>query len=105
MSGPGGAFTSARCACGSTLRYVDDGWYICRRCGDEYDEATLRSNRHLAEGDRIYRWWDAGIAMTVQPLTVIRANRTTVTVDTDEGGRFRLPYADVAGYYDEDDDE
>lgn len=54
----------------------------------------------LRPGDRIYRWWDAGISMENQPLTVIRVNRLTVTVDTDQGNRFRLPHEDIAGYVD-----
>jgi hypothetical protein len=56
----------------------------------------------LRPGDRVYRWWDAGIGHDMQPLTVVRVNRVTVTVDTDQGGRFRLPRAAVAGHYTEE---
>lgn len=57
----------------------------------------------LKSGDRVWRWWDAGIHADVQVLTVVRVNRVTVTVDTDQGNRFRLPHADIVGYYNEDD--
>lgn len=53
----------------------------------------------LKSGDRIYRWWDAGIKMDIQPLTVVRVNRLTITVDTDQGSRFRLPHSEVQGRY------
>lgn len=56
----------------------------------------------LKPGDRVYRWWDAGIGYDMQPLTVVRVNRVTVTVNTDQGGRFRLRRADVVGRYTED---
>lgn len=56
-------------------------------------------------GDRVYRWWDSGaLGVSLQPLTVVRANRKTYTVRTDQGSVFRLPHADVVGRY-EDDDE
>lgn len=55
----------------------------------------------LRPGDRVYRWWDAGIQYDIQPLTVVRVNRVTVTVDTDQGNRFRLPRPEVVGYYTE----
>jgi hypothetical protein len=54
----------------------------------------------LVPGDRVYRWWDAGIAAEIQELTVIRVNRLTVTVETASGSRFRLPHADIAGRVD-----
>lgn len=54
----------------------------------------------LAQGDRVYRWWDAGFKMDPQPLTVVRVNRTTVTVTTDEGSTFRAPFAQIEGRVD-----
>lgn len=62
------------------------------------DHSTLQAN------DRVYRWWDAGIHMDVQPLTVVRVNRVTVTVRTDEGSLFRMPAADIVGRVDWEDD-
>jgi hypothetical protein len=58
-----------------------------------------------AKGDRIYRWVlvgqrDSQDLTDIQPLTVVRANRTTLTVRTDEGNAFRLPHAHVAGRVD-----
>lgn len=58
--------------------------------------------RALRGGDRIYRWWDSGISMDPQPLTVVRVNRLTVTVRTDQGNTFRLPQVDIAGRWTED---
>jgi len=56
------------------------------------------SDTDYAPGDRIYRWWDSGaMGAELQALTVVRSNRLTVTVDTDHGGRFRLPFAEIAG--------
>lgn len=57
-------------------------------------------------GDRVYRWWDSGaFGSYPQPLTVVRVNRATVTVDTDDGGRFRIRPDLIAGrvHWDEDD--
>lgn len=56
----------------------------------------------LVPGDRIWRWWDAGIHMNVQPLTVVRVNRLTVTVETDQGNRFRLKPEQIEGRYREE---
>lgn len=76
--------------------------------GDAAVAEWLRNNVDITirPGSRIYRWWDAGAGKTAgmqqQPLTVVRANRQTLTVDTDQGSRFRLPLADVAGRYAED---
>jgi hypothetical protein len=54
-------------------------------------------------GDRVYRWWDSGaFGMDQQPLTVVRVNRVTVRVRTDQGNEFRINPADIAGYYTED---
>jgi hypothetical protein len=50
--------------------------------------------------DRVYRWWDAGISMEPQPLTVVRVNRQTVTVRTDAGSEFRMKPEDIVGRYD-----
>jgi hypothetical protein len=59
----------------------------------------------LQPGERVYRWWDDGWHGSVQPLTVIRVNRMTVTVRTDEGSSFRLPHADVEGRVDWPEDD
>lgn len=56
-------------------------------------------------GERIYRWWDAGTSVEPQPLTVVRVNRLTLTVRTDQGSSFRLPFADVAGRVNWDESE
>lgn len=53
----------------------------------------------IRPGDRVYRWWDAGTHSDIQPLTVVRVNRVTVTVDTDQGGRFRLSCDEIVGPY------
>lgn len=58
--------------------------------------------RELEPGDLVYRWWDAGIKMEIQPLQVIRVNRVTITVRTQYGNVFRLPYASVEGRVDWD---
>jgi hypothetical protein len=55
-------------------------------------------------GDRVYRWWYAfEDSATPQPLTVIRVNRMTLTVETDQGSRFRIETKDIAGYWTESD--
>lgn len=52
----------------------------------------------LAPGDRVFRWWDTGaFGMTMQPLTVVRVNRKTVTVRTRQGSEFRMAPADIGG--------
>ncbi len=49
--------------------------------------------------DRVYRYWDTGASgMQPQHLTVVRINRITVTVRTDQGNEFRMNPADIAGY-------
>jgi hypothetical protein len=64
----------------------------------------------VAVGDRIYRWHDAGFEMVPQELTVVRVNRTTYTVRTDQFdaetgmGQFRLPHHLAAGFVDWDAD-
>lgn len=50
-----------------------------------------------AIGDRVFRWWDAGTDAEAQPLTVVRVNRLTYTVRTDQGSSFRLPHDAIAG--------
>ena len=59
----------------------------------------------LAVGDRVYRWWDAGIEMTLQPLTIMRLNRVTATVRTDQGNRFRIKYPDLHRHIRPDEEE
>ena len=66
---------------------------------DENDAARY------APGDRVWRWWDTGIfGSDPQPLTVIRVNRKTLTVRTDRGAEFRLPFADCEGHWTDDTD-
>lgn len=50
-------------------------------------------------GDRVWRWWDAGYKHDPQPLIVVRVNRLTLTVRTDLGNTFRLPYHEVEGLW------
>ena len=55
----------------------------------------------LAAGDRVARWWDSGaFGADLQPLTVVRVNRVTATVRTDQGGMFRVRFADLARHID-----
>ena len=65
-------------------------------------------------GDRVYRWVVTGVRHTMtgrfeeqdpQPLTVVRVNRRTVTVRTDQGSVFRLEPHEIAGEWTEDEDE
>ena len=56
----------------------------------------------LRPGDRVYRHVlvgsDRGFDITdIQPLSVVRVSRKTVTVRTDEGNTFRLPPQDIQG--------
>lgn len=53
-----------------------------------------------APGDRVWRWWDNGLSGTNQPLTVVRVNRKSITVDTDQGSRFRIDPAAIEGFVD-----
>lgn len=57
------------------------------------DASQLKSN------DRVYRWWDAGSTVDLQPLTIVRVNRATVTVRTDQGNVFRMSPDGLAGFY------
>lgn len=54
----------------------------------------------LTAGDRVGRWWDAGIGVDLQPLTVLRVNRMTATVRTDQGSEFRIRFDDLARHID-----
>lgn len=54
--------------------------------------------KSLKPQERVFRWWDAGFEMTQQPLTVIRVNRKTVTVRTDQGSIFRISPDRLDGY-------
>lgn len=108
MAGPATRFTQGCCAvCGGTLRWAE-GAYICTRCGDEWMAETLRSNHKVAPGMAVYRFvWTGSRGDTdttdLQTLTVVRANKKTVTVMAAFGSRFRLPYSEIVGYWDEDD--
>jgi hypothetical protein len=75
--------------------------------------ATTKEGRNIMANDqptgyqpggRVYRWWDAGTSMEIQPLTVVRVNRVTVSVRTDQGSQFRIAPADIAGPYTDDGD-
>ena len=58
------------------------------------------TNTTYKPGEHIYRWWDSGSGgATMQPLTVVRVNRLTYTVRTDQGTTFRLPLHEAAGLY------
>jgi len=51
----------------------------------------------LSAGDRVGRWWDTGaFGPNLQPLTVVRVNRVTATVRTDQGSEFRIQFQDLA---------
>ena len=53
-------------------------------------------------GDRVYRWvWVGGEEHQPQPLTVVRLNQTTITVETDEGARLRVRPWDLEGRWNE----
>lgn len=52
-------------------------------------------------GDRVYRWWDSGISVDPQLLTVVRVNRVTITVRTDYGDTFRMRPQDIVGIWHE----
>lgn len=56
-------------------------------------------------GDRVYRWWETGIGADQQALTIVRVNRLTYTVRTDQGSVFRLPkQGHIVGLVDWDED-
>ena len=57
-------------------------------------------------GERVYRWTYTGTQETatgridtqdVQPLTVVRVNRVTVTVRNDRGDTFRIDPDEIEG--------
>lgn len=53
----------------------------------------------MTPGDRVYRYWDTGaFGVDLQPLTVVRVNRVTVTVRTDQGGQFRCSPDMIEGH-------
>jgi hypothetical protein len=60
-------------------------------------------------GDRIYRYLNTSTGpwpiAVPQPLTVVRVNRLTVTVRTDQGSTFRIDPADIEGPWDYDESE
>jgi hypothetical protein len=52
----------------------------------------------MRPGDRVYRFvWTGGEHHDPQPLTVVRVNRLTVTVRTDQGFTIRLDPAQIEG--------
>ena len=51
-----------------------------------------------APGDRVYRYVPTGGgSWEPQPLTVVRVNRTTITVRTDAGNTFRTTASNITG--------
>ena len=57
----------------------------------------------IRPGSRVYRYvWVGGNNWNPQPLNVIRVNAKTVTVETDQGSRFRIPPTEIEGRWDED---
>lgn len=56
----------------------------------------------VTPGEKVYRWWDAGISVEPQVLTVVRINPTTVTVKTEQGNTFRMSADDIVGRWTED---
>lgn len=57
----------------------------------------------LTPGDRVWRWvWTGGQDQEPQPLTVVRVNRVTVTVRTDQGSTFRLDPHLLKGHWTHD---
>jgi inosine-uridine nucleoside N-ribohydrolase len=63
--------------------------------GERAEAATI-----WTAGDRVYRYWDTvAFGVSMQPLTVVRVNRVSVTVRTDQGSTFRMNPADIAGRY------
>jgi hypothetical protein len=94
----------AECSCGWKTR---TGGAVRRHVEElvedhKFEFALQVRGERIYRGDRIFRWWDAGCSMDVQPLTVVRVNPTTVTVRTDQGSTFRLPHADIVGHYTEE---
>jgi hypothetical protein len=54
----------------------------------------------MESGDRVYTYvWSGGDRQDMQPLTVIRVNRKTVTVRTDQGEQHRIHPDDIFGPY------
>lgn len=65
-------------------------------------EAAYFDPTLCAPGDRVFRFILTGQSgdfdvTDLQPLTVVRVNRCTITVQTDEGGVIRLPHQDIRG--------
>ena len=58
--------------------------------------------RALRPGDRVFHWWDTGaFGATQMPMTVVRVNRTTVTVRADNSGEVRrVPFEAIDGCVD-----
>ncbi len=45
----------------------------------------------ITTNERVYRYvWTGGERYDPQPLTVVRVNRKTITVRTDQGSTFRI---------------
>jgi hypothetical protein len=63
----------------------------------------------LRPGDRVFRWWKDNANKndnhSQQPLTVIRVNKISIGVLTDQGNYFRLPWYDLAGRVNWEEDE
>lgn len=55
----------------------------------------------LSPGDRVARWWDSGaFGMELMPLTIVRVNRVTATVRTDQGDEGRIKFDDLVSHID-----
>lgn len=55
----------------------------------------------VTPNDRVYRWvWVGGRDWDIQTLTVVRVNRLTVTVRTDQGSTMRINPNDLRGFVD-----
>jgi hypothetical protein len=59
----------------------------------------------LHKDDRVCRWWDSGaFGMELMPLTVVRVNRVTATVKTDQGDVGRVRFDDLLRHIRPDED-
>jgi len=83
--------------CGSTdLDTMTGDQATCNACGDEFPYHP----RWIFPGDRVRRRFDVDL-----PLTVVRVNPKTITVDTDDGRRLYVPHGEITGFADDDDED
>lgn len=77
--------------------------YVSELVQAHKNEAPTAAAPTYEPGDRVYRYWDSvALGMEVQPLTVVRVNRLSVTVRTDQGSTFRLAPEAIEGPYVDD---